>query len=133
MKKWVWAGVVLGAIGLCGCGRAVVVTPAGAIQDNFFATWEIESIHFGPLDCEQAGAATVDMDIVNVDTGSRVIDTFPCNDYQGTSDLFDIGHFDVLLNLNDPTGAVLSQAEIGAENVTVAGTIDLGHVIFQIP
>lgn len=139
MKRARLAGALGAAISLAvagGCGsHTTVVTPASPppVQDNFFATWEIESARFGPLDCIQAGAATVDMDIVNIDTGSRFVDSFDCNAYQGTSEPVDVGRFDVLLNLTDPTGGVISQLDVGAENVSVAGTIDLGHVIFTLP
>jgi hypothetical protein len=119
----------------CGSGGGTVVAPASPppVQDNFFATWEITSQSFGPLDCFQAGAASVDMDIVNVDTGSRFVYSFACDAYEGTSGPVDVGRFDVLLNLSDPSGGVLSQIDVGTENVSTAGTIDLGHVIFTLP
>ena len=87
---------------------------------------------FGAIDCASVGAATVDMDIVNVDTGSRFVDSFNCNAYQGTSGPVDVGNFDVLLDLSDPSGGVISQVNVGAENVSTAGTIDLGHFIFTV-
>jgi hypothetical protein len=102
------------------------------VEDRFFATWEIQSATVGPLDCQSAGASEVDMDLVNTDTGARFVDRFACTDYQGTSELVDVGTFDVLLNLTDPTGAVLSQAHVGTENVSTAGTIDLGHYVFTL-
>jgi hypothetical protein len=119
----------------CGGGGGAVVGPASPppVQDNFFATWEIQSARVGPLACEEAGAATVDMDIVNVDTGSRFVYSFDCRDYQGTSGPVDVGSFDVLLNLTDPSGGVMSQVDVGTENVSTAGTIDLGHFIFTLP
>jgi hypothetical protein len=125
------AASVLSLVMLAGCGGGgtTVVTT----RDNFFVTWEIQSGIYGPLDCSQAGAAGVDMDIVNVDTGARFVDSFRCTDYQGTSQLVDVGSFDVLVALVDPRGGVLSQVHIGTENVSVAGTIDLGHVIFTLP
>jgi hypothetical protein len=121
---------------LAGCHEPTEVTVnpnAPPVRDSFFATWEIQSTTAGPLTCAEANAPTVDMDIVNIDSGARFIDSFSCDVYQGTSQLVDVGHFDVLLSLTDPTGAVLSQINVGAENVTVAGTIDLGHFIFQLP
>lgn len=121
----------------CGSGGgAVVVGPSGGppvVQDNFFVTWEIDSRTVGPLDCFQAGAATVDMDIVNLDSGARFVYSFDCNAFQGTSGPVDVGRFDVLVNLADRGGGVLSQIDVGAENVSTAGTIDLGHVIFTLP
>jgi hypothetical protein len=125
----------LAMIAGCGGGGSTVVVPAtpAPVQDNFFATWEIQSQFYGPLDCFQAGAATVDMDIVNLDTGSRFVFSFRCDAFQGTSGPVDVGRFDVLLNLTDASGGVLSQVDIGTENVSVAGTIDLGHVIFTLP
>jgi hypothetical protein len=119
---------------LAGCGEetTVVVTPA-AVQDNFFVTWELSSGAFGPIDCFSAGASTVDMDILNVDTGERFVDVFPCDDYQGTSRPVGVGAFDILLDLTDGAGGVLSTVNVGTENVSVAGTIDLGHVIFNVP
>lgn len=120
----------------CGSGSSTtVVTPASPprIVDNFFATWEVHSTTFGPLTCPEAGAAFVDMDIVNVDTGARFVDTFDCNRYQGTSQPVDVGRFDVLLNLADGGHGVISQIDVGTENVSTAGTIDLGHFIFTLP
>jgi hypothetical protein len=125
-----WSGVLSLVITACG-GGTTVVTPT-SVQDNFFATWEIQS-SFGPLSCAQAGAATVDMDIVNVDSGLRFINSFDCNAYQGTSSPVDIGRFDILINLSDPTGAAISSVNVGTENVSTAGTIDLGHFIFTLP
>jgi hypothetical protein len=103
-----------------------------AVEDNFFATWELQS-GFGPTACEEVGAASVDMDIVNVDTGARFVYSFDCRDYQGTSGPVDVGRFDVLLNLADASGGVMSQIDVGSENVSAAGTIDLGHFIFTLP
>jgi hypothetical protein len=123
------------ALFVAGCGgNTVVVTPTGTpVQDNFFATWEIDSQRFGAVSCEEAGAATVDMDLVNVDTGRRFVYSFDCRDYQGTSGPVDVGSFDVLLSLTDFNGFVLSQTNVGTENVSTAGTIDLGHHIFLVP
>jgi hypothetical protein len=128
-------GVVAAAVGLAGCsdGGTVVVTPTGAVQDNFFVTWEIRSVSFGPLDCAEAGAAFVDMDLVNVDTGERQVFSFDCFAYEGTSGMVGVGSFDVLLNLADARGGVIAQANVGVQNVTVSGTIDLGHTVFQVP
>jgi hypothetical protein len=119
---------------VAGCGQSTVVTPAGSpIVDNFFATWEIQSATLGSIGCSTAGAAFVDMDIVNVDTGARFVDSFDCNAFQGTSEPVDVGTFDVLMSLTDPGGVVLSQVNVGTENVSTAGTIDLGHFIFTLP
>lgn len=130
------SALLLSLVIVAGCSsHTTVVTPASPppVEDNFFATWEIHSASVGPLDCFSAGASNVDMDIVNVDTGNRFVDTFPCDAYQGTSGPIDVGNFDVLLNLTDATGGVLSQVEVGTENVSTAGTIDLGHFIFTLP
>lgn len=123
---------------LAGCGSrggTVVVGPSSPppVQDNFFATWELSSAYYGPLSCPQAGATFVDMDIVNVDTGGRFVYSFDCNVYQGTSGPIDVGRFDVLLNLSDRGHGVISSINIGSENVSTAGTIDLGHFIFTLP
>jgi hypothetical protein len=128
--------LLLSLVIAAGCGSSTtVVTPASPppVEDNFFATWEIQSSSVGPLDCESAGASFVDMDLVNSDTGARFVYSFPCTDYQGTSGPVDVGTFDALLNLTDASGGVLSQVEIGTENVSTAGTIDLGHFIFTLP
>jgi hypothetical protein len=127
--------LLISLVVVAGCGGGTtVVTPAGPpIVDNFFATWEIQSASVGPLDCSTAGASFVDMDIVNLDTSARFVDSFACNAFQGTSEPVDVGRFDVLLSLNDPAGNVLSQVDVGTENVSVAGTIDLGHFIFTLP
>ncbi|HEX6836239.1 MAG TPA: hypothetical protein VF334_06675 [Polyangia bacterium] len=132
MKQALLLSLVIAA----GCGsHTTVVTPASPppVEDNFFATWEIQSASVGPLDCFSAGASFVDMDLVNTDTGARFVDSFACDDYQGTSEPVDVGNFDVLLNLTDASGGVLSQVEVGTENVSTAGTIDLGHFIFTLP
>ena len=128
--------LLLSFIIVAGCSsHTTVVTPASPppVEDNFFATWEIQSTSVGPLDCAAAGASFVDMDLVNTDTGARFVDSFACTDYQGTSEPVDVGNFDVLLNLTDAGGGVISQVEVGTENVSTAGTIDLGHFIFTLP
>jgi hypothetical protein len=127
---------LLSLVVVAGCGSSTtVVTPAGPppVVDNFFVTWEIQSATVGPLDCASAGATFVDLDIVNVDTGARFVDSFDCRAYQGTSQPVDVGRFDVLINLTDAGGGVLSQTDLGTENVSTAGTIDLGHFIFTLP
>jgi len=123
------------ALAVAGCGaRNVTVTPAGTpIQDNFFATWEIDSQVVGPITCEEAGAITVQMDILNLNSRVHVIDSFDCRAYQGTSGPVDVGNFDILLDLLDVSGRLLSQTHVGTENISVAGTIDLGHHIFLVP
>lgn len=127
--------LALGLVAGCDSHGEVVVAPSAppAIVDNFFVTWEIESTTFGPLSCAQANAPEVDLDIVNVDTGERFVDSFACEALQGTSGPVGEGRFDVLVNLVDPTGAVLSQTDLGVSTVATAGTIDLGHVIFTLP
>ena len=126
--------VVVGLAALAGCGSSsTTVTPSGTIEDNFFVTWEIHSAALGPVDCQTANAPGVDLDAVNLDTGERHIFHFACTAYQGTAGPISVGHFDVLLNLVDPTGGVISQTDIGAENISTAGTIDLGHVVFTAP
>jgi hypothetical protein len=124
------------AVALAGCNDSTtVVTPTRArpIEDNFFLTWEIHSRLSGPLDCRDAGASTVDTDLVNADTGERFIDSFDCNAFQGTTGPVSVGRFDVLVNLTDPSGGVIAQVDLGAQNLTTAGTIDLGHVVFLVP
>jgi hypothetical protein len=125
------------AAALAGCDSpsTVTVTPstATAIEDNFFVTWEIQSLRLGAFDCAQAGAATVDMDLVNADSGERFIYRFPCSDFAATSGPVTMGHFDVLLTLLDGGDRVLSSVDIGTQNLTRAGTLDLGHIVFQLP
>ena len=36
-------------------------------------------------------------------------------------------------SLTDPSGGVITQVDVGTENVSTAGTIDLGHFIFTLP
>jgi hypothetical protein len=130
--------LMLSLVMLAGCGSSgggtTVVVPSSPppVEDNFFATWEIQSVSVGPLDCFEAGAATVSMDIVNIDTGGRFVYSFDCAAYQGTSGPVDVGRFDVLLTLDDAGGGVISQVDVGSENVSTAGTIDLGHFIFTL-
>jgi hypothetical protein len=127
--------LLMGAIAFAGCGGggSVTVGPTGTIEDNFFVTWEIDSTAFGAIACAEAGASDVDMDVVNVDTGNRFVFSFVCDAFQGTSGPVDVGTFDVLLNLVDPSGGVIDQVDVGVQNVTTAGTIDLGHAIFRVP
>jgi hypothetical protein len=121
-------------VGAAGCGDTTVVVPtATPVTDNFFVTWEIDSLAGGRVACETVGAVSVDMDIVNIESGARFLDSFDCRAYTGASRPVDVGTFDVLLSLVDFTGAVLSQTDIGAQNVTTAGSIDLGHHIFSVP
>jgi hypothetical protein len=123
----------LSSLVAAGCGGGGgSVGPSSAGADSFFVTWEIHSVTFGPIDCASAGATEVDLDMVNADSGVRFVDRFACEDYQGRSGPVDVGRFDVLVILADPTGAALSQVDVGTENVSAAGTLDLGHVIFQV-
>jgi hypothetical protein len=126
--------VIVAGCGSSGGGTTVVVPSSPPpVEDNFFATWEIQSSTVGPLDCFEAGAATVGMDIVNVDSGARFVYSFDCGAYEGTSGQIDVGRFDILLTLDDSSGGVISQVDVGAENSSTAGTIDLGHFIFTLP
>jgi hypothetical protein len=98
--------------------------------DHLFATWEIASSR-GTVDCAGAGATTVAMDVVDVSSGARVIDVFPCATHQGTSRSLRAGAWDVLIDLDDARGATVSQVDLATENIT--GSVDLGHVVFRLP
>ena len=86
-RPWSLGSALLLVI-VAGCGSGggtTVVGPASPppVQDNFFVTWEIDSLAFGPITCATAGASTVDLDAVNADTGARFVFSFPCDAYQG--------------------------------------------------
>ena len=95
-----------------------------------FATWEITSSR-GTVDCASAGATTVAMDVVDVASGARFVDAFPCAMHQGTSRSLRAGAWDVLIDLDDARGETVSQVDLATENVS--GNFDLGHVVFRLP
>lgn len=135
LTKLVGVLALFGMLGLAGCDddEVLVVTPVGAAVDNLFITWEIQSLTIGPAACETVGAERVDMAVFNIDTGLEQVFSFPCVDYQGLSGDIGIGRFNVGLSLVDLTGRLLSAVDVGVANLTVSGTLDLGHVIFQVP
>jgi hypothetical protein len=112
---------------LLACCNGNVATRAG---DRLIATWEITSSR-GTVDCAGAGATTVAMDVVDVESGARFIDTFPCATHQGTSRSLSAGAWDVLIDLDDARGTTVSQVDLATQNVS--GTVDLGHVVFRLP
>jgi hypothetical protein len=109
------------------------VEPTAAPQDKFFVTWDIQSQTVGPLTCAEAGATRVDMDVVNLDTAERLVFSFDCDAHQGLSGGVTIGRLDVVLNLLDPSEAILSQVDLGVQSQSQALTVDLGQVLFQVP
>jgi hypothetical protein len=126
--------LALGAATLSACDDDVtVVTPAGVPGEGFFLTWQVTSFSLGAVSCEQVGASTVTLDMVNLDTGSRFLFTFACNQFQGTTSPVDIGNFDILIRLNDVGNLPLSEVSVAASNIGVAGIIDLGNIVFQVP
>jgi hypothetical protein len=129
---WILAVGLVGAIG-CGSSSPVTVVATATPQDNFFLTWEIDSLRFGTVDCASVGAATVVLDLENIDSGQSFITAFDCNAFEGTSAPVDVGRFSVLVSLSDSAGDVIDQIHLTTQNVTVAGTVDLGHVVFQVP
>jgi hypothetical protein len=130
-------GTILPIAALClaGCGDAgvVVISTATPVVNNFLLSWEIDSLGSGLVACETVGAVRVDMDLVNLNSGNRFVFSFDCRAFEGTSGPVDFGTFDVVLNLIDGNGALLSQQELTAQNMTIAGSVDLGHRIFQVP
>lgn len=127
--------LVVCALTALGCHGGSVVVSSSSVphEDNFFATWEIQSSKLGPVSCEQAAAVRTNLDVVNTATGDRRIFTFACNVYQGTSAQVAAGTYDALMDLIDVDGNVLSQTEVGTKNVGASGTIDLGHHAFVVP
>ncbi len=125
-------GMLLAAalLAVGGCHNTVVVetTPA---PDRLFVTWELHSATFGPVACPLG--STVVMDAFELRTGDRITTAFVCSDYQGTSVIVGEGDFDVVLDLTDEFGTVLSESRLRASTIGVFGTVDLGHVIFTLP
>ncbi len=120
----------LGALVAAGCGGHAADAPPG--QAKLFVSWEIDSRAFGALDCAGAGAATVALDAIDVDSGARVVSTFTCDAFQGTSRPVDVARFQLFLELADASGAVIDQVDLGVADLGDADTMDLGHVIFRL-
>jgi hypothetical protein len=112
-----------------GCGNSVVIVEDA--PDRLFVTWELDSASFGPVGCPQQ--STVIMDAFDLRSGDRISTAFACSDYQGTSvPVFD-SDLDVVLDLTDVFGTVLSEARLRANTTATTGVLDLGHVVFQLP
>jgi hypothetical protein len=115
-------------VGGCGNNGVVIVEDA---PDRLLVTWELDSATFGPVGCPQD--STVVMDVFDLRTGDRVSTAFACTDFQGTSGPVFNSDLDIVLDLTDVFGTVLSEARLRADTFATVGLVDLGHVVFQLP
>jgi hypothetical protein len=118
------------AITAVGCDDGDVVVIADA-PDRLFVTWELNSASFGPVGCP--GGSTVIMDAFDLRSSDRVSTAFACTAFQGTSIAVPSSELDVVLDLTDVFGTVLSEARLRANTEFTTGTLDLGHVVFTLP
>jgi hypothetical protein len=122
---------LLGAtLGACDDDPLVVVPPPD--DNRLFVTWEVRSAASGfAIDCPPG--STVAMDAFDQVTGEVITTFFDCLAYEGTSQALRDSGYDVLLDLIDLRGFVLSETQLQADTLGTIGTIDIGHVIFTIP
>jgi len=86
----------------------------------------------GAATCSGAGAATVDLDLLDT-AGNSYHDTFTCSDYQDTSEPLPPGDYTVAVRAYDANGILLSEW-VGPITYTIyAGSVtQLPNVVLQV-
>jgi hypothetical protein len=95
--------------------------------------WTLERVDDGtPTTCVAVGGATMDLDVLNVDTNVAYHDTFTCAALTGVGQALPPGTYSVAMRLRDSAGTLLSEAIAPTTYAITAGcTTDLGSVPFQ--
>src|SRR3954470_8367332 len=116
------AGIALSA---SGCGGD------GGGQSSFVVDWSMEVVGtHEPLECEDAGVTTVDLDIQDLQTKQMNHTSYPCSAHKARSPVFTPGEFNVTISLKTASGQVVS-ANGGQATLVRRGT-DLGTLVFEI-
>jgi hypothetical protein len=117
----------------CNDNSSVIAT--GIAGNNFFLTWQLTSVSLNStITCAAAGADRVVVDVFKEETAILLTSSFPCDAYQGLTTQFAAnGDYHVAMRLLDPAGTVLSVVTLDQKDITIPGTVDLGHVNFLVP
>jgi hypothetical protein len=98
----------------------------------FTVRWSLEDSAHAPTTCNAVGAATMDLDLLNLATSVVSHDTFPCTAMAGTSMTLPAGNYSVAMRLRDSAGTLLSEADAPTSYPLSAGcSTDLGLVPFE--
>ena len=112
----------------------VTVPPAcsATATPAFTVRWSLEDAAHALTTCTAVGAATMDLDLLNLATSVVSHDTFPCTAMAGTSATLPAGTYSVAMRLRDSAGALLSEADAPTSYPLSAGcSTDLGLVPFE--
>ena len=98
----------------------------------FFVTWTIEQ-EGSPLDCDDIGAATVEVEATLTSEGASTTDVLPCVYGGWQTRALDPGEYDVVVSLLDADGGVLGTTPtIPAELTADSALVALPDVTFEV-
>jgi hypothetical protein len=120
------------ATGGQGGSAGSTATCSATTTPSFSVRWTLEDTAGAPANCTAVGAATMDLDVLDVATSAVSHDTFPCEAMTGTSATLAAGTYSVAMRLRDSAGKLLSEAIAPTTYPINAGcSTDLGLVPFE--
>ncbi len=123
-----------GTVWLCGLATATLATGCfigDADNAAFIASWGLKYVGGGSVTCTNADTPTVELTMTNRRSGTRYVDSWPCDAYAGQSRTLPGGTYDVDLALKDSTDTVVSHVE-DTFDLYHRGLTDLPPVDFGI-
>jgi hypothetical protein len=105
----------------------------GGASSNFRVAWTMEDPSGAPSSCAVVGAATMDLDVLNLSTNVSYHGSFACGQNAGTTCALPSGQYSFAMRLRDVAGTQLLEA-VFPEILGIANgrTNDLGSVPFEV-
>ena len=124
-------GGYAGRGGLGGTG-GTTATCTPTTTPSFSVRWSLEDSMGASTTCAAVGAATMDLDLLNIATSAVSHDTFPCDAMAGTSATLMPGSYSVAMRLRNTAGTLLSEGIAPTTySITAGCSTDLGLVPFE--
>jgi hypothetical protein len=121
-----------GGGGTGGTGDGSTISCSATAVPAFSVRWIIEDLDRHPTTCTAVGAATMDLDVLDVATSAVYHDTFACAAMAGVGSTLPAGDYSVAMRLRDAAGTLLSDAVAPTTLSIKAGcSTDLGSVPFD--
>jgi len=100
---------------------------------TFAVRWSLALTTGGAATCSGAGAATVDLDLLDT-AGNSYHDTFTCSDYQDTSEALPPGDYTVAVRAYDANDVLVSEwvSSPSAYRINAGSVTQLPDVVLQV-
>jgi hypothetical protein len=121
-----------GGVGAGGTGGNTSACTGGATS-NFQVGWTIDDPSGAPASCAVVGAATMDLDVLNLGSNVSYHGSFACGQAAGSTCELPAGQYSFAMRLRDVRGTQLLEA-VFPEILSIASghTNDLGIVPFEV-